>query len=149
MRLTPNCQQQLEKPPIPGTLFSKLSGEEVVMANEFIGLGPIVTGLTIKGASSLERGENFVTRSEALLQRLRATCEPPSEATIFLRHRGFRPVYADTDDQAGGCFWTNSGDGGGVGQLVLAPIDEREARIWAGVRFVVAPNGKTARLTLE
>jgi hypothetical protein len=84
-----------------------------------------------------------------MLQRLKATCEPNRKQAIVFRHRTFHPVYADTDGQAIGCFWTSSGDGGGVGQLVLKEVGFFGIRIRVGVRFVVAPNGKTARLTLE
>ena len=119
------------------------------MANEFIVLVTIVATLIIKDASSLERGETSVTRSEAMLQRLMATCQPDREQGIVFRHRTFHPVYEDTDGQATGCFWSSSGEGGGVGQLVLEEVAPLGMRIQVGVRFVAPPNGKTARLTLK
>jgi len=85
----------------------------------------------------------------SLLRQFTAICQPPRGATIFFRRRAHKPIYANSDGLATGCSWTDSGDDGGVGQLVLAPAYQPDARIRIGLKFAVAKDGKTAWLTVE
>lgn len=68
---------------------------------------------------------------------------------IFFRGRAHKPIYANSDGLATGCSWTGSGDDGGVGQIVLAPANQPDARIHFGIEFAVAKDGETAWLTVE
>ena len=58
-------------------------------------------------------------------------------------------MYANSDGLATGCSWTNSGDGGGVGQVVVAPVGQPDARIRVGIKFAVAKDCHTAWVTVE
>ena len=68
---------------------------------------------------------------------------------IFFRGRAYNPIYANSDGLATGCSWTDSGDDGGVGQIVLAPANQPDARIRVGLKFAVAKDCQTAWLTVE
>ena len=68
---------------------------------------------------------------------------------IFFRGRAYSPIYASSDGLATGCSWTDSGDDGGTGQIVLAPANQPDARIRVGLKFAVAQDCQTAWLTVE
>ena len=100
----------------------------------------VVACLTISNASSQDGGAN-IPRSTDLLRRLKPICQPPEDATIFFNRRAHNPIYANSDGLATGRSWTDSGDGGGVGQIVLAPVGQPHARIRVGVKLAVAKDG--------
>jgi hypothetical protein len=119
------------------------------MPREYIGLDAVVVSLTIKNASHTDGDAKGLPRSAVLRRRLRAICQPPPDELIILNGQAYNPIYASSDGLATGCSWTNSGDGGGVGQVVVAPVGQLDARIRVGFKLAVAKDADTAWLTIE
>ncbi len=116
------------------------------MRVEYIVQDTVVASLTISAPSF---GGDSADKFAPLLRQFAAICRPPRGVPILFRGRAHNPIYANSDGLATGCSWTDSGDGGGVGQIVLAPVVQPDARIRVGVKVAVAKDEKTAWVTVE
>ena len=116
------------------------------MSKEYIILDAVVASLEIGNASSQDGSTSGLPRYAAYLQQFTAICQPQREVPIFFRGRAYNPVYANSDGLATGCSWTDSGDNGGVGQIVLAPAHRPDAYLCVALKFAVAKDCQTAWL---
>ena len=116
------------------------------MSGEYLILDSVVASLTIRNASSLRGGTNGLPRYASYLRQFTAICQPQRDVPIFFRGRAYYPVYANSDGLATGCSWTDSGDNGGVGQIVLAPAHRPDAYVCVELKFAVAKDCQTAWL---
>jgi hypothetical protein len=86
------------------------------MPTEYIVPDTVVACIPIsapaRGGDSADESSPFAP----LLRQFTAICRPPREVPILFRGRAHNPIYANSDGLATGCSWTDSGDGGGVGQ---------------------------------
>ena len=116
------------------------------MSKEYAILDQIVSSVTIGNASSQDDSTSDLPRHARYLQRFAAICQPPREVPIFFRGGAFNPVYANSDGLATGCFWTDLGDNGGKGEVVIAPAHQPDAYICVGLQYAVAKDCQTAWL---
>jgi hypothetical protein len=119
------------------------------MATEYLALHWVRARLTIRGVTGQDRAKTLMSQFSDLSKTLQAACQPPRSKVIFFNHRAYYPVYANSDNLVSGCSWTEADEDGGIGQVVLAPVGQANARIRIGVKLVVAKNDKTASLTVE
>ena len=119
------------------------------MAVEYLVLHSVIARLTIRGVTGQERSKTLMSQFSDLSKTLQAVCQPPRNKVIFFNHRAYYPVYASSDNLVSGCSWTEADEVGGVGQIVLAPVGQTDARVRVGVKLVVAKNDKTAWLIVE
>jgi hypothetical protein len=119
------------------------------MDTEYLVLHSVVARLTIRGVAGQERAKTLMSQFSDLSKTLQAICQPPRDKVIVFDRRGYYPVYAGSDDLASGCSWTEAGEVGGIGQVVLSPVGQSLARVRVRVKLVVAKNDKTARLIVE
>ena len=141
--------RNLEKTPIWAPFFpstKKTRKRRSDMSNEYIILDAVVASLTIGNASSQDDDTSGLPRYAAYLQKFTAICQPQRKVPILFRGRAYYPVYANSDGLATGCSWTNSGENGGVGQIVLAPAHRPDAYVCVGLKFAVAKDCQTAWL---
>jgi hypothetical protein len=114
------------------------------MSKEYAILDQVVSSVTIGNASSQDDSTSGLPRYAKYLQQFTAICQPQRDVPIFFRGRAYNPVYANSDGLATGCFWTDSGDSGGVGEVVLAPAHQPDAYICVKLKFAVAKDCQTA-----
>ena len=62
-------------------------------------------------------------------QLLRTVCLPKANDVKLFEGRAYYPVYANNLDPKSSCSWTETGDGGGYGQIVLAWADQPRLRV--------------------
>jgi hypothetical protein len=116
------------------------------MSTEYLILDAVVASLTIGNASTEDDNTSGLPRYAAYLQNFTAICQPQREVPIFFRGRAYYPVYANSDGLGTGCSWTDSGDNGGVGQIVFAPAHRPDAYVCVCIKFAVAKDCQTAWL---
>lgn len=119
------------------------------MATEYLVLQSVVARLTIYGATRQDRADRLKSQFSEISENLQAICQPQRNKVILFNRRAYYPVYASSDNRGSGCGWTEVDEVGGVGQVVLAPVGQKGARVRIGVKLVVAKNDKTAWLTVE
>jgi hypothetical protein len=119
------------------------------MAIEYLVLHSVVARLTIRGVTGQQRAKTLKSQFSDLSETLQAICQPPRDEVIFFDHRAYYPVYASSDNLVSGCSWTETDEVGGIGQVVLVPVAQTDARVRVGIKLVVAKNDKTARLIVE
>jgi hypothetical protein len=118
------------------------------MASEYIVGDSIVACLTLKAPvpqAPEPRPEPWFRRLSRLL---RMVCSPHEDDVKFFEGRAYCPVYANNLDPETSCSWTETADGGGFGQVVLAWADQPKMRVRVTVKLAVAKDGHWAWLTV-
>jgi hypothetical protein len=118
------------------------------MASEYIVGDSIVACLTLKAPvpqAPEPRPEPWFRRLSRLL---RMVCSPHEDDVKFFEGRAYCPVYANNLDPETSCSWTETADGGGFGQVVLAWADQPKMRVRVTVNLAVAKDGHWAWLTV-
>jgi hypothetical protein len=121
------------------------------MAKEYLVLNSVVACLTTHNVTWRHGTKTLISHFAGLSKKLEVICQPPQDEVIRFNHRAYYPVYASSDNSVSGCSWTRADKAGGIGQVVLAPLGQANARIRIriGVKLVVPENDKTASLTVE
>ena len=118
------------------------------MASEYIVGDSIVACLTIKAPIPQAPEPRAEPWFRHLSRLLRTVCLPKVNAVKLFDGRAYYPVYANNLDPKYSCSWTETGDGGGFGQLVLAWADQPKMRVRVTVKLAVAKDGRWAWLTV-
>ena len=119
------------------------------MATEYVVGDSIVPCLLIKAPAPPATSPSAEPWFQSISQRLRTVCLPKVNVVKLFAGQAYHPVYANNLDPKYSCSWTNTGDGGGRGQIVLAWADQPRLRVTVKVKFVVAKDGSKAWLTVE
>jgi hypothetical protein len=119
------------------------------MATEYLVGDSIVASLTIKAPAPSATLPGAEPWFRSLAQLLRAVCSPSEDDVRFFEGQAYRPVYANNRDPKTSCSWTQTEDGGGYGQVVLAWADQPRVRVRVAVKLVVAKDGRRAWLTVD
>jgi hypothetical protein len=83
-----------------------------------------------------------------LSQLLRTVCSPHQDDVKLFDGRPYTPVYANNRDPKTSCSWTQTEDGGGYGQVILAWADQPKLWVRVTVKLKVAKDGRWAWLTV-
>src|SRR5260370_12827923 len=119
------------------------------MATEYLVGDSIVACLTIKAPAPPTTSPGAEPWFRTPSRLLRKACLPHEDDVIFFEGRPCHPVYANNLDPKYSCSWTETGDGGGYGQIVLSWADQPKMRVRTKVKFVVAKDGSKAWLTVD
>jgi hypothetical protein len=102
------------------------------MATEYVVGDSIVTCLLIKAPAS-QLPQATIPSLEPWFRRLsrlfRTMCLPHEDDVKLFDGVAYHPAYAHNLDPKYSCCWTETGDGGGYGQIVLAWADQRKMRV--------------------
>jgi hypothetical protein len=121
------------------------------MATEYLVGDSIVACLLIKAPASQLPPATIPSLEpwfRSLAQLLRAVCLPKVNAVKLFAGQAYHPVYANNLDPKYSCSWTETGDGGGYGQIILARADQPKLRVRVDVQLRVAKDGRWAWLTV-
>jgi hypothetical protein len=119
------------------------------MATEYIVSDSIVACLLIKAPAPPAKIPSPEPWFRSRSQLLGAVCLPKEDDVKLFDGRAYHPVYANNLDPKYNCSWTEKGDGGGYGQIVLSWVDQPRLRVRVKVKFVVAKDGSKAWLTVD
>ena len=119
------------------------------MAKEYVVGDSIVECLIIKAPAPPATSPSTQPWFQGHSQLLRTVCLPKVNVVKLFDGRPYYPFYANNLDPKYSCSWTNTGDGGGRGQIVLAWADQPRLRVTVKVKFVVAKDGSEAWLTVD
>jgi hypothetical protein len=117
------------------------------MATEYIIVDPIVACLTVKAPApqATSPGEPWF---RILSKSLKKVCSPREDEVRFFDGQAYVPVHANNRDSKKSCSWTDTEDGGGYGQVILAWAEQPKMWVRVDVKLVVAKDGRWAWLTV-
>ena len=118
------------------------------MATEYIVGDSIVACLRLKAPAPPATDPSAEPWFRSLSRLLRTVCSPHEGDVKLFEGRAYRPFYANNRDPETGCSWTETADGGGYGQVVLAWADQPKLRVRVTVKLRVAKDGRWAWLTV-
>jgi len=118
------------------------------MGTEYIVGDSIVACLTMKGPAPQAPVPSAEPKFRNLSQLLKTVCSPKENDVKLFDGRAYNPVYANNLDPETSCSWTETGDGGGYGQVVLSAVHQPKVRVRVEVTLAVAKDGRWAWLTV-